>query len=280
MPKRHSTKKKAAATRRKVAAPKEFDKYLFYRRSVQCPDGDVEFLRDTYKELKGRLPITLREDFCGTFSICCEWVKLGPRYRAHGIDLDYEPIQYGMTHYAPQLSVSQRERVQIHQENVLNPGLPHADIICAMNFSHFIFKERAVMKSYFHNCFATLNDGGLFVTDAFGGPACHEKNEDKTKHRGFTYYWDQKSFDPVTNHAEFQIHFKPDGQKKIEHCFSYDWRMWTIPEIRDIMMESGFKKTYVYWEGSTRSGEGDGVFRSVEKGEECQAWIAYIIGEK
>ncbi len=257
-----------------------FDKYSYYRRSVQAPDTDVEFLRDTYKEIRGVLPTTLREDFCGTFSICCEWAKLGPRYRAHGIDLDYEPIQYGMTHYLPQLSTSQKERVQIHQENVLNPGLPRADVIAAMNFSHFIFKERAMMKSYFHNCYATLNPGGILVCDAFGGSRCGEANEEETKHRGFTYYWDQESFDPVSNYATFHIHFKPDGQKKIEKVFTYDWRMWTLPELREMMMETGFRKTHVYWEGTTKSGAGDGVFRPTEKGEECEAWIAYVVGEK
>lgn len=262
----------------KKVAP--FDKYSYYQRAVQAPDNDVLFLRDTYKALRGRVPSVLREDFCGTFSICCEWVKLGPKYRAHGIDLDYEPIQYGLTHYAPQLSNAQRERVQIHQENVLNPGLPKADLICAMNFSHYIFKERAMMKSYFHNSFSTLNKGGILVVDCFGGSKCFEANEEEIEHKGFSYFWDQESFDPVTNHAMFHIHFKPKGQKKIEKAFSYDWRMWSIPELREMMMESGFQKTHVYWEGTTRSGEGNGVFTLAEKGEECEAWIAYVVGEK
>lgn len=260
-------------------APENFDKYSYYRRSVQAPDTDVEFFRDTYRELKGRNPVTLREDFCGTFSICCEWTKLGPKNRAHGIDLDYEPIQYGIAHYLPQLSKSQRERVEIHQENVLNPELPRADVICAMNFSHYIFKERSALKAYFENCAATLHSGGILITDAFGGSLCQHGNEEKTKHRGFTYYWDQESFDPISNHAVFHIHFKIDGHKKIEKVFSYDWRMWSIPEIRELMLEAGFAKTHVYWEGSTRSGTGNGVFARTEQGEECDAWIAYIVGE-
>ena len=265
----------------KKTSEKPFDKYATYRRAVQSAESDVEFFRDTYKELKKKLPTTLREDFCGTFAICNEWVKLGPRYRAQGIDLDYEPIQYGLTHYVPQLSKSQRERLEVHQENVLNPGLPHADVICAMNFSHYIFKERSMMRSYFHNCYNTLNSGGLFIADAFGGPACQESNEDKTRHRGFTYFWEQETFDPVTSEALFHIHFKMDGEKKRRNkVFSYDWRMWSIQELRDLMMETGFKKTHVYWEGTTRKGTGNGVFTATTHGEECQAWIAYVIGEK
>jgi SAM-dependent methyltransferase len=262
------------------ARPLAFDKYAIYRRAVQSPENDVEFLRDTYKELKGRLPQTLREDFCGTFSICCEWLKLGPKYRAHGVDLDYDPIHYGLSHYVPQLSRSQRERLEVHQENVLSPDLPHVDLICAMNFSYYIFKEREALKAYFKNCYKTLKEGGILVTDCFGGSLCQEANEEKTKLRGFTYYWDQESFDPVTNHAVFHIHFKLDGKKKVENVFSYDWRMWTIPEIRELMLECGFRNTHVYWEGTTKSGGGNGEFRRVDKGEECQAWIAYVVAEK
>ncbi len=260
--------------------PDDFDKYSYYRRAVQAPDSDVVFLRETYKEIRGKEPQILREDFCGTFSICCEWVKLSPKNRAYGIDLDSEPILYGLSHYMPKLQPSQRERVSVLQENVLNPGLPKADIIAAMNFSHFIFKDRAMMKSYFHNCYGTLKPGGILVTDVFGGSQCHEANEEKTDHKDFTYFWEQETFDPVSNSAVFHIHFKPRGQKKIEKVFTYDWRMWSIPELRDMMHETGFRKTHVYWEGTTRSGEGDGIFRQVEKGEECQAWIAYVVGEK
>lgn len=272
-----SKKSKAGGARKEQPA---FDKYSYYRRAVQAPDNDVVFLRDTYKELRGKEPTTLREDFCGTFSICCEWAKLSPKYKAVGVDLDPEPILYGHSNYLPKLQPSQRERVKIVHENVLNPEIPKADIIAAMNFSHFIFKDRAVMKSYFANCFATLNTGGVLVTDIFGGSRCYEANEEETEHKDFSYFWDQENFDPVTNYAMFHIHFKPKGQKKIEKVFSYDWRMWSIPELREIMHEVGFRKTHVYWEGTTKSGEGDGVFTRAEKGEECEAWIAYVVGER
>jgi hypothetical protein len=266
--------------RRDTKASETFDKYWYYKNSVQSPDTDVEFLRNTYREIRGKDPTTLREDFCGTFAICCEWVKLSPKLKAFGIDLDSEPIEYGYNNYLPHLSPSQQDRVKILQENVLNPGLPRADIIAAMNFSHFIFKERAMMKSYFHNCYGTLNNGGILVTDVFGGSRCYEANEEETDHKNFSYFWDQASFDPVSNEALFHIHFKRKGHKKDEKVFTYDWRMWTIPELREMMREVGFKNTYVYWEGTTSKGEGDGNFTQSEKGEECEAWIAYVVGEK
>lgn len=258
----------------------DFDKYDYYRRAVQAPDVDVRFIRDTFKKLKGIEARTLREDFCGTFSICCEWVKLNKQHQAFGIDLDPEPILYGTTNYLPKLNVSQRDRVKVQKDNVLSPDLPHTDIVCAMNFSHYVFKSRELMRSYFKNCFATLNSGGLLLVDSFGGSQCQESNEDIIVHKGFRYFWEQASFDPISNEAVFHIHFKRDGEKKRDKVFSYDWRMWTIPELRELMLEAGFRKTHVYWEGTTKSGSGNGIFKRAEKGEECQAWIAYVVGEK
>lgn len=273
-------KNKAKKKKEIKELPKDFDKYSYYIRSVQNPEGDVEFLRDTYKELVGGHPTTMAEDFCGTYSICCEWVKMDPNVKAIGVDLDPEPLEYGTEHYFSKLTEEQKERVSILNANVLNPDLPKADVINALNFSYFIFKQRKSLKEYFQNVHHRLNDGGIFVMDIFGGSQCQESIEEETEHEDFSYFWDQSNFDPVNNHAVFHIHFKPKGKKKIEKVFTYDWRMWTIPELRDILEEVGFRRVHVYWEGTTEDGDGDGNFVRVEKGEECEAWIAYIVAEK
>lgn len=274
---------------KRLAKPKEklgsknrpYDKYELYKASVQSPETDVEFLRDTYKELNGGLPTTLREDFCGTHAICCEWVKLNSKFQARGVDLDPEPLEYGEKNYQPLLTDEQRERIKIYNMNVLDKGLPKADVIAALNFSYFIFKTRSVLTSYFRNCHKSLNRGGLLIVDCFGGSACMESNEEETEFEDedFSYFWDQDLFDPVNNHALFHIHFKRKGEKKRQKAFTYDWRMWSIPEIREVMIEAGFKKAHVYWEGTTKDGEGDGKFKIVQKGEECESWVAYVVGE-
>lgn len=257
-----------------------FDKYELYSKSVQSTETDVIFLRKVYKELRKKEPKIMREDFCGTFALSCDWVKLNSRFQAYGVDLDPEPIAYGKNHYLPKLSSDQQRRLHLQEGNVLESGLPAADIAVAMNFSYFIFKQREVMKKYFANVYKSLKKDGIFILDCFGGSQCYDAIEESTKHKGFTYYWDQTGFDPVTNHALFHIHFKVNGQKKNERVFTYDWRMWSIPELRDILIEVGFKKTHIYWEGTTKSGEGDGNFTRTEKGESCLSWIAYIAAEK
>lgn len=256
-----------------------FDKYAYYIRAVQSPEVDCQFASDTYKELSGGRPRILREDFCGTFGICCAWVRRNKANRAIGIDLDNEPITYGTEHYLSELSEEQASRVTIKQASVLDARVPRADVTLALNFSFFLFKKRVELLQYFKRAHAGLSPKGVFITDAFGGKDCQEGNMEHTKFEDFTYFWEQKSFDPVTNEALFHIHFKRKGEKARRKVFTYDWRMWTIPELRELMAEAGFKRTHVYWEGTTRSGEGNGEFKRVEKGEECDGWVAYIVGE-
>jgi hypothetical protein len=241
---------------------------------------DVVFFEKTYRELRKKKPISFREDFCGTFSICCEWVKLSPNYQAYGLDLDPEPIAYGKEHYLSLLSPQQQKRVHIEEKNVLDARAPSCDIVAALNFSYFIFKQRAEMLSYFRQVHKRLSSQGIFIIDAFGGSKCQEANEEETEHDDFSYFWDQDNYDPVTNFAQYYIHFKRKGEKKREKVFSYDWRMWSLPELKDILEEVGFKKVHVYWEGTTKDGEGDGEFKRVDRGEECEAWVAYLISEK
>lgn len=259
---------------------KDFDKYDYYIQSVQSPDTDAEFFDDTYKELKGNKAESFREDFCGTYILSQEWVKRAPNHVAYGVDLDPEPIEYGHKLAEKSLSWEQRERLRILNKNVFDSDLPKADIVSASNFSYFLFKKREELKKYFQNSYEAVNDNGIFVVDMFGGSQSYEANEEETEHDGFSYYWDQDNWDPVNNFAQFYIHFKRDGEKKREKVFSYDWRVWTIPEVREVMYEVGFKNVHVYWEGTDDDGEGDGNFSRVEVGEDCESWISYIVGEK
>lgn len=265
-----------------MASPRKlpFDKYELYGKAVQSAAEDVKFYRRVYKKSrKGKSPKVLREDFCGAGAITCEWAKLDRSHKSCGLDLDQEPMNYGRAHYVSKLSKEQQSRVALIKKDVLSPGLPSADIAVAVNFSYFFFKKREILKNYFENVYKSLNYDGIFVVDIFGGTQCTDAIEDQTKHKEFTYYWDQKSFDPVSNEAYFEIHFRYK-RKKYEGVFAYDWRMWSIPEIREIMLEVGFQSTQVYWEGTDRKGRGNGEFTAVEKGEACLSWIAYIAGNK
>jgi hypothetical protein len=92
--------------------------------------------------------------------------------------------------------------------------------------------------------------------------------------------WDQHSFDPVTARYHCYIHFRfPDGSK-LRRAFSYDWRLWTLPELRELLAEAGFARSVVYWQGEDEDGEPNGEFSIVTRGEADPAWIAYVAATK
>ena len=88
----------------------EFDKYYYYEKAVQNPSNEVEFFNEKFEEIRNRKPHTLREDFCGTGAISCEWVKQGEDYFSWGVDLDPEPVDYGKNHHLTRLSEKQQTR--------------------------------------------------------------------------------------------------------------------------------------------------------------------------
>lgn len=259
---------------------KEFDKYFYYRNSVQSPEADVEFFVKAYKSISKQSPISFREDFCGCFNICTAWIKHNKKHKAIGVDISSEPLNYGKKQHFPNLKDEEIKRLQVIQSTILDPKLPSADIISASNFSYYTLKERKQLLNYFKMARSKLKPKGIFFIDAFGGSDCLGPIEENTKQKGFTYYWDQEGFDPINNHAIFHIHFKVGKERKRKKVFSYDWRLWTLPEIRDILRDAGFSKTYVYWEGSDSKGNGNGEYKKAKVGEACDSWVAYLISVK
>jgi hypothetical protein len=257
-----------------------FDKYAHYYDSVQDIDRSLKFFEKAYRKHIGSAARVFREDFCGTFALSCGWIKRHPKNSAIAVDLDPEPIRYGKKHYLPALSKTEQKKLDIRMSDVLNKSLPGADLIGAVNFSYYIFKERKQLLTYFSNCREKLSNRGMFLIDAFGGTETTEPNVDETKFRTYTYFWDQDNFDPINNQSRFYIHYKRKGERKRERVFGYDWRMWTVPELRDILHDAGFRKTVVYWEGTNAKGNGTGNFHPKEKEIHCSAWVAYIVALK
>ena len=154
------------------------------------------------------------------------------------------------------------------------------DVILAMNFSYWILKERAEMICYFKAVHESLKDDGIFFLDFYGGTEAHDVQEEDRDVGPFTYVWDQNWFDPITHHMQCYLHFKFRDGSRMNRAFSYQWRLWNMPEIREMLTEAGFSKSTVYLEGDDGEGGGDGDFKPVEIGEVCAAWLAYIVAER
>lgn len=275
-------KPKAMAKSPRLSMAKRADRYDLYLKSVQAPDVDVGFFQRVYRAAFNRPAEILREDFCGTAAVCCEWVRARRTAEAYGVDIDPEPLAWGREHNLSSLSAAQVERVHLVEGDVRAAVTPKADIIAAQNFSYMFFKTREMLRGYFRSAFAQLAAEGVLILDLYGGyEALEDDREEVTEHEGFDYVWEQASFDPITADAECHIHFRfPDGSE-LRRAFSYHWRLWTIPEVRELVLEAGFPAAEVYWEATDRTtGEGSGIYRRAERGESDPAWNAYIIGYK
>lgn len=257
------------------------DRYALYEDAVQDAPVEMEFVAETYAELRGREARVLREDFCGSAWAACEWVKRDPGNRAIGVDLDHDVLEWGRQRHLASLSPEQQDRVDLREGDVLATATEKADITVAMNFSYWIFKQREQLREYFSRVREGLADDGLFIMDCYGGyEAFQDEYKEKRDCDGFTYVWEQEYYDPVTGDYSCHISFRFKDGSRMERAFSYHWRLWTLPEIRELLIEAGFARATVYWQGEDEDGEGDGEFEPVEHGDADPAWICYIVAER
>ncbi len=276
---RKARTKPARAKRQTMAS--QADKYLLYQRAVQEPDADLNFVTRVFKKRFGRAPRLLREDFCAAANTACHWVRRHRENVAWGVDLDPEPLAWGKKNNAERLlDPGQRERLHLIQGDVLEPREPKVEVVLAQNFSYFLFDTRPALRRYFEVARAGLQDEGLLVLDLYGGPDAQRMGEEVTDHGAFDYVWDQAHYDAITNRSVCHIHFRFPDKSELRRAFTYSWRLWTIPEVRELLEEAGFRVTEAYWEGTTPEGEGDGVYRLRTSAENEDAWLAYVVAVK
>lgn len=275
---------KKQKTKRKTMADTA-DKFDCYQQSVQAPDHEVDMFDQFYKEQFDRQPLTLREDFCGTFAVCCEWVKSNDKRQAWGIDLCPETLEWGRLNNLAELKAVQAERVKVLEQDVRDGNTPTVDVLAAQNFSFWIFRTRKEVIEYFRKAYENLNDDGIIVMDMMGGRECY--NDTITDKRtivkgknGFKYHWQQAYFNPVTADCSFYIHFKFGDGSKMKKAFEYHWRFWTVPEVREMLAEAGFSSSIVYIEQEDEDGEDSGEWVPVEEAPNNESWLCYICGVK
>lgn len=267
--------------RKNVSIAETADRYKLYEESVQNSEFETELITGIYKRIHDKQPLSLREDFCGTANTACEWVKRHPANTAVGIDLDPEVLAWGRKHHIERLKPQQAARISLLNQNVLHAHAEKVDIVLAMNFSYWCFKTRSLLAEYFRNVHASLGDQGIFFLDAYGGYEAYEEMEEETDNEGFTYVWDQARYDPVTGHMRAHIHFRFSDGSALSPAFTYDWRLWSLPEIRELLEEAGFGKITIYdqiWDYELD--EGTDEYVPVVTMDADQAWVVYIVAEK
>lgn len=274
-------KKNKKSKNKKTTLARQADKHDLYERAVQGPEEDSKFFARYFKKYVGYPAKVFREDFCGTATLSCHWVKRKKDHIAIGVDLDGPTLEYGQNRHVAAMTEHEQSRITLIQDDVRNVQGPKADILCALNFSYCVFKTRDELRTYLANAFESLAPDGLMFCDAWGGSETQVEQEEEREVDEFTYCWDQHKFDPLTYNITCKIHFEFEDGSRLNNAFVYEWRLWTLPELQELYNEVGFEDVHVLWEGTDKkTNEGNGVFRRIKTGDADEAWIAYVVGRK
>ena len=265
------------------------DRHLLYEASVQAVDADLAFF-DRLRRKRNPKPLRLlKEDFCGTAVLACAFVQRHRENRAWGVDLHGPTLDWCRRYNYPRLGDAAR-RVSLLERDVCHVRRPRVELATALNFSYSVFKTRDLLRAYFRNARESLTEDGIFVLDAFGGNEAMDSLEESRRIPAsiafdgrrvppFTYVWHQERFNTIDHHILCHIHFRfRDGSRR-EGAFTYDWRLWTLPELQELLLEAGFASTEVYMEGwNQETKEANGIFRRRSYFENQAGWIGYVVG--
>ena len=265
--------------KRPKARPVEADRHLLYQEAVQAPAADIELFEEIYREHRGAVPMALREDFCGTALISSQWVSSRKGRTALAIDLDRETLDWGRERNVAALGARARHVELVHAD-VREMRQPRVDLACAMNFSFCVLKRRPQLQAYLAAVLDGLRDDGVLILELYGGTEAIVALEERREVDDFVYVWEQESFNPITHETVCHIHFElPDG-RRLRKAFTYDWRLWSIPELRDALSEVGFSDVAVYWEQVDEDGDGTGEYQRTDCEENQEGWLVYVVGLK
>ena len=254
------------------------DRHLLYQASVQNPVFELDFIDATYKQLRERKPVTMREDFAGTAISSCRWVKRRKNNTAIAVDFDPEVLDWSEKNNISKLTESEKQRIELIEGDVLVVKTDKVDVLQAYNFSYWFFQERATMLEYFKRTRAALNEEGVLFLDVFGGPECYQTQKQKRKVNGFKYIWEQAEFNAITNELKCHIHFHFPDKSKMKKAFSYTWRVWGARELREILAEAGYSKSVVYRRKyDPKTDEALDEYVATDEAENYACWLGYII---
>ncbi len=263
------------------------DRYALYQAAVQNPALEVALFEQFYREAYGARarPLTLREDFCGTAYLATTWAASHPRRRAVGIDLDPEPLAWGEAHNLACAGPSVLQRVRLLQGDVREVVSAPAHIVCALNFSYCLFRRREDLLAYLRHARRMVDPRrGLLVLDLLGGTATWDVAEDVRELEDVPalYIWEQETFDVLSHRMRAHIHFEFLDGSRLDRAFTYDWRLWTLPELTDLLHEAGFREVRhyneVFVEGEDEEYlEPTGEYERVTEMDNQEAWVVYIV---
>ncbi|MCC6320917.1 MAG: methyltransferase domain-containing protein [Phycisphaerales bacterium] len=270
------------------------DRFDCYELCVQSPRHVVAFLRAAH----GNAPMVLREDFCGTAAVARRWITETRKHeagaRAVGIDNESAVI-FAARERAAEAGVADAVEF-VRGDCTVAEAWPldqqtAPDVVFVGNFSIGYIHRRADLLAYLSHAQRVLMraqagfGGGIFACDTYGGASAFKLGAIQRKHPGragevIHYTWIHERADPVTAMVENSISFRveKDGEiiQELPQAFTYRWRLWSIAELRDALLEVGFKFVEVYKDVNIAPGQpATPVNDASELGDD---WIVMIVG--
>jgi SAM-dependent methyltransferase len=250
-----------------------------YRLAVQHPMAEVAFLL--------RPATRLREDFAGTAAVAAAWVAMHEEHRALAVEAHGPTARWAGKRAAAELGprAGDLHLIEGDVRQIAPPDVPKVDVVAALNFSSFIYHDRASLGAYLAGARRCLRAGGIVALDAYGGPGAMRVGVQRRRVipptdegiRPFDYEWDQRAYDAVTGRVDCRIHFRLAGGQRREDAFRYDWRLWTLPELREAMLEAGYRRVDV-WCDDVAGRDRTGRYRPRTCLSAREDWVAYVIG--
>lgn len=273
-------------------------KLLLYRHAVQDPYADLALLLRIHAHDRGKhapAPTLLREDFAGTCAIAAAFVASDPHRQAVAIDRDASVLRWAWKNVRREIGprAADLHLVRADVRKVTAPRhVPRVDILVSMNFGMLYFHQRGEFLTYLRRARQALRPHGVLVFDVYGGPGAMQRSVQtrrvtKVPEAGLPavkYIWEQRRFDALTNRTDCRIHFQFNQDSRRHHVrnvFTYDWRLWTLPELIELLDEAGFAKTEVWCDKiDPRRGIADGRFRPVKSLPDRHDFVACVVGRR
>jgi hypothetical protein len=230
------------------------DRYACYEACAQNPRRTIAMIRGIRPEA-----LVLREDFCATAAIARLWAAegrmRGDDARAVGVDLDHEALVRGAAaaaceNVAGMVTLIQTDAIHAPVE----PG-DRADIVFVGNFSIGFITTQADLLAYLRLSRGRLGERGALICEINGGPGAVRVGAVERTHFGpgaerIEYRWECEEADPVTRMVTQAMSFRVvrDGVvlADLPRAFVCHWRIWSEGELRETMLEAGFRCVDLY----------------------------------
>ncbi|MBX9735640.1 MAG: hypothetical protein K2X32_01830 [Phycisphaerales bacterium] len=252
------TTKKPRASSTPAFVP--LNRHDLYEICVQRPEALIPLLR----AIHAGEPKVLGEDFCAGAACARHWVKSIPAGVAYVADIDPEPLRRVRAWHVEQTpEVARRliaKRLDVLKKSA--SGARSCDVLFTGNFSIGEIHSRDDLVSYLNRSRNRLKRNGVLICDTYGGETAFTRGSVQRIHpvppaltgsRASTrvrYTWQQRTADPLTARVENAIHFRVEqgGEivQELTDAFVYHWRLWSVPELRDAMLEAGFRRVEIY----------------------------------